>query len=146
MRSSGLNTTKSFRSVSKKTSAAPYLRYVWQIWLLDMRLLAYIWHATHENSHFGGTFSDLSPHATAIYRRDASGQTSESAIYRRDIGKARSMMGQHVRFKASYPNTSSEPETQPLLRHKDEVPKYARIRTLLRAQNKALRFIPINMS
>lgn len=97
-----------------------------------MRLLAYIWHVTHENSHFGGTFSDLSPHATAIYRRD--------------IGKARSTMGQHVRFKAHYPNASSEPETQPLLRHKDEVPKYARIRTLLRAQNKALRFLPINMS
>lgn len=132
LRSSGLNATKSFRSVSKKTSAAPYLRYVWQIWLLDMRLLAYIWHVTHENSHFGGTFSNLSPHATAIYRRD--------------IGKARSTMGQHVRFKAHYPNASSEPETQPLLRHKDEVPKYARIRTLLRAQNKALRFIPINMS
>lgn len=119
-------------TISKKTPAAPYLRYVWQIWLLDMRLLAYIWHVTHENSHFGGTFSDLSPHATAIYRRD--------------IGKARSMMGQHVRFKARYPNASSEPETQPLLRHKDEVPKYARIQTLLRAQNKALRFIPINMS
>lgn len=64
--------------------AWPHLRYVWQILLLNMKLLAYIWHSACENSHFESTFLELSTRATAIYKRDASSQTLKSAIYSRD--------------------------------------------------------------
>ena len=64
-----------------------YLRYVWQILLFIRKHLAYIWHVACENSHFGGVFLRFSPHASAMYKQDTSGQASESAIHRRDANR-----------------------------------------------------------
>ena len=73
---------------SRNTPRQPvYLRYVWQILLFARRHLAYIWHVACENSHFGGVFLRFSPHASAMYKQDTSGQASESAIHRRDANR-----------------------------------------------------------
>lgn len=82
------NTQESGRyRLSKRDIFGPYLCYVWQILLLDRSYLAYIWHFFFGKGLFGGMFLGFSPPATAIYKRDTSGQTSESAIYKRDIRK-----------------------------------------------------------
>lgn len=73
---------------SRNTPRQPvYLRYVWQILLFIRKHLAYIWHVACENSHFRGVFLRFSPHASAMYKQDTSGQASESAIHRRDANR-----------------------------------------------------------
>ena len=61
-----------------------YLAYIWQIWHLDLKFLAHIWHMPFEKSHLGGMFLTLFARTPAIYKREASVRTSKSAICKRD--------------------------------------------------------------
>lgn len=81
------------------------LSYIWQILLLNMKLLAYIWHSACENSHFESTFLELSTRATAIYKRDASSQTLKSAIYSRDTRESALFSTQSSNREVVHPAT-----------------------------------------
>ena len=74
------------------TQFSRYFACVWQISGFVRRYLAYTWQSVFEISHLGGNFipsnCGLSRMTGHIYKRDASGQPSEFAIYKPVCGIA----------------------------------------------------------
>ena len=73
---------------SRNTPLQPvYLRYVWQILSFRYGDISLIYGTSPAKTATSGVRFEVSPHVSAICKRDVSGQASESAIYRRDASR-----------------------------------------------------------